>query len=153
MAKQNVETESFGRFDFVKSVGLFGGISAFLVLISLIYLSVRGINYGIDFKGGTEIQVKFTQPVTIDQVRKSVEGMHLGEVGVQSIGEGNEYIVRFIGEKGATDKETNEKLNSSIAHAKDKLTTEFAAIVAFTLPSHDSTSAHTSCSPPSQSPA
>ncbi len=127
MAKQNIETESFGRFDFVKSVGLFGGISAFLVLISLIYLSVRGINYGIDFKGGTEIQVKFTQPVTIDQVRKSVEGMHLGEVGVQSIGEGNEYIVRFIGEKGATDKETNEKLNASIAHAKDKLTTEFAA--------------------------
>ena len=127
MSKQNIQTESFGRFDFVKSVGLFGGISAFLVVISLIYLSVRGINYGIDFKGGTEIQVKFTQPVTIEQIRNSVEGMHLGEVGVQSFGEGNEYIIRFIGEKAATDKETNEKLNTSITLVKEKLSAQFAA--------------------------
>lgn len=124
---KNMQTESFGRFDFVKNIGLFGGISVFLVVASLIYLSIRGINYGIDFKGGTEIQVKFAQPVTIEQVRSSVEGMNLGEVGVQSFGEGSEFIVRFIGEKGATDKETNEKLNASITQVKEKLTTQFAS--------------------------
>lgn len=121
------ETESFGRFDFVKNIGLFGGISVFLVVVSLIYLSVKGINYGIDFKGGTEIQVKFNKAVTIDEIRKSVEGMHLGEVGVQSFGEGNEFIIRFIGEKGATDKETNEKLNSAINLVREKLMAQFAA--------------------------
>ncbi len=125
--QQKVQADSFGRFDFVKNIGLFGGISVFLVLASLIYLSVKGINYGIDFKGGTEIQVKFNQPVTIEQLRSSVAGLRLGEVGVQSFGEGNEFIIRFIGEKGATDKETNEKLNASIAQVKEQLTAAFAA--------------------------
>lgn len=126
-AYQITNDESFGRFDFVANVGLFGGISIFLVVVSLIYLAVRGINYGIDFKGGTEIQVKFSQSVHIDEVRKSLENMKLGEVGVQAFGEGNEYIVRFQGEAGATDKETNDKLNTSIAEVKQKITTQFAA--------------------------
>lgn len=124
---KKVETESFGRIDFVKGIGLFGGISLFLVVASLIYLSVKGINYGIDFKGGTEIQVKFNKAVAIDEVRGSVEGMHLGDIGVQSFGDGNEFIIRFVGEKGATDKETNEKLNQSITLVREKLLTQFAA--------------------------
>ncbi len=121
------EAESFGRFDFVKNIGLFGGISALLVVVSLIYLSVKGINYGIDFKGGTEIQVKFNKPVTIEEIRNSVQGMRLGDVGVQSFGEGNEFIIRFIGEKGESDKETNEKLNASITLVREKLMSQFAA--------------------------
>ena len=129
MANKNIAAtnESFGRFDFVASVGLFGGISVLLVVLSLAYLAIRGINYGIDFKGGNEMQVKFAQPIHIDEVRKAVEGMRLGETGVQSFGE-NEYVIRFQGEAGATDKETNEKLNSSIANVREKITKTFAAI-------------------------
>lgn len=126
MAK-NTQQESSGRFDFVGKVGLFGGISLVLTIVSLIYLAVRGINYGIDFKGGTEMQVKFAQTVHIDEVRKSLDGMSLGEVGVQAFGEGNEFIIRFQGEKGATDKETNDKLNASIVSLKEKITTTFSA--------------------------
>lgn len=127
MANKNTQTnsESFGRFDFVAKVGLFGGISLVLVLISLVYISAKGINYGIDFKGGTEIQVKFEKPVTIDHVRTAVGKIGLGEVGVQAFGEGNEYIVRFQGEKGTTDKETNDLLNKSIGDVKNHLSTEF----------------------------
>lgn len=126
MSKKNIETESFGRYDFVKNIGLFGGVSLALVLFSLVYLSIKGITYGIDFKGGTEIQAKFSKDVTIEQVRASVEGMRLGEIGVQSLGDG-EYIIRFVGETGATDKETNDKLNASITQVKEKLTTQFAS--------------------------
>lgn len=121
------ETESSGKYDFVGKIGLFGGISVLLVVLSLVYLAVKGINYGIDFKGGTEFQVKFAQNVTIDQVRKSVEDLHLGEVGVQSFGESDEFIIRFQGKQGATDKETNEILNQDIAKIKDIVMTTFAA--------------------------
>lgn len=121
------KSESFGRFDFVGKAWLFGGISLFLVVASLIYLGVHGITYGIDFKGGTEIQVKFAQNVTIDETRKAIEDLKLGEVGVQAIGEGNEFIVRFQGKQGATDKETNEILNSNIAKIRDTIATTFAA--------------------------
>ncbi len=127
MAKNNTTQESSGRFDFVGKVGIFGGISLILTVLSLGYIAVKGINYGIDFKGGTEIQVKFEQPVNIDQVRTSLEGQALGEVGVQAFGEGNEFIIRFQGVKGATDKETNENLNTSITGLKDKIMTTFAA--------------------------
>lgn len=121
------KSESFGRFDFVGKAGLFGGISLLLTVVSLIYLAVHGINYGIDFKGGTEIQVKFTQPVTIDQARKAVDDLKLGEVGVQSFGEGNEFIVRFQGKQGANDKETNEILNADITKIKETIMTTFAS--------------------------
>lgn len=126
MSKNNLQNESFGRFDFVKNIGIFGGLSALFVVASLIYLAIQGINYGIDFKGGTEIQVRFEQNVTIEQVRESVESLGLGEVSVQAFGDTSEYIIRFIGEQGATDKETNDILNASIAKVRDKLTTEFA---------------------------
>ncbi len=118
--------ESFGRFDFVKNIGIFGGVSAVFVILSLMYLSIHGITYGIDFKGGTEIQVKFNQPVTIDQIRKTAAAMDLGDTGVQGIGDSSEFIIRFVGHKGATDKETNEKLNASIIRVKEALNTEYA---------------------------
>ncbi len=126
-SKFGSKEESFGRFDFVGKVGFFGGISLLLVVLSMMYLAVRGINYGIDFKGGTEVQVKFSQPVTIDQIRDSVHGLALGEVGVQGFGEGNEFIIRFQGVAGATDKLTNENLNKAIVSLKEKITTTFAA--------------------------
>jgi preprotein translocase subunit SecF len=125
--KFSTQEESFGRFDFVGRIGIFGGISLILVIASMMYIAIRGINYGIDFKGGTEVQVKFEQPVTIDQIRDSVVGLPLGEVGVQAFGEGSEFVIRFQGVHGATDKQTNENLNNAIALLKDKITTTFAA--------------------------
>ena len=122
----NVNHDSFGKFDFVRNIGLFGGFSALLVVLSIIYIGVRGINYGIDFKGGTEIQVKFSQPVTIEQIRKTIEPLDLGEAGVQSFGEGSEFIIRFVGKKGASDKETNDLLNAAIKRTKDAIGAQYA---------------------------
>jgi len=93
----------------------------------MMYLAVRGINYGIDFKGGTEVQVKFSGPVSIDQIRNSVQGLALGEVGVQAFGEGSEFIIRFQGVHGVNDKETNENLNKAIVSLKEKITTTFVS--------------------------
>lgn len=121
------QQNDFGRFDFVGKVGIFGGISALFVVISLIYLAVHGVNYGIDFRGGTEMQVKFASTVTIDHVREAVEKLDLGEVGVQGFGDQSEYIIRFQGKQGATDKETNELLNQAITKIKDSINTTFAS--------------------------
>jgi len=128
MNKINNNTESYGKFDFVGKVGLFGGISLVLTVISLIYLGIHGISYGIDFKGGTEMQVKFAGDVKIDQVRESISKVQLGEVGVQSIGDNNEYVIRFQGVEGKSDKETNEKLNTAIAQVKEAITTQFVSV-------------------------
>ena len=124
---QASNSESFGRFDFVGKVGIFGGISLILVVVSLLYLAVRGINYGIDFKGGTEVQVKFASPVNIDDLRSTLGGLNLGDTSVQAFTEGNEFTIRFQGTAGANDKETNENLNKSIIGLKNAITTKFAS--------------------------
>lgn len=123
--KSSQQDPDYGRFDFVRKVGFFGGLSLILVLISFGFIAAKGISYGIDFKGGTEIQVKFAQDVSIEQLRTSVANSSLGEIGVQSIGDKNEYLIRFQGQKGATDKETNELLNKSIVTVKDHITKDF----------------------------
>ncbi len=117
----------YGRFDFVSKVGLFGGISAALVLISFFYLAVRGITYGIDFVGGTELQVKFATTVNIDQVRTLAEKQGLNNVHIQGFGDQSEYIIRFQTEAGKTDKETNDRQNVMVAKLKNALNTELAS--------------------------
>lgn len=127
VTKNTNPSESSGRVDFVGKVGLFGGISLLLVVASLIYLAVHGVSWGIDFKGGTEMQVKFAEATSIDHVRKTADKLGLGEVGVQAFGEQNEYIIRFQGKHGGSDKETNELLNESIEKLKTAITTDLAA--------------------------
>lgn len=119
------EDEKYGKFDFVGKTPFFGGISLLLVVASLLYLAIGGVRYGIDFKGGTEFQVKFAESVSIDDLRKSSEGLGIGEIGIQSFGEGNEFIIRFQGAQGASDKETNDNLNQSIAKVKGMIDTRF----------------------------
>lgn len=115
----------FGRFDFVGKTGLYGGISLFLVIASLVYIAVRGINYGIDFRGGTEVQVKFSQTVTIDSLRIAVEKLGLGEMGIQSFSGQNEFVIRFQNKtENMTDKQINEQLNSSIEKIKMAINTD-----------------------------
>lgn len=123
----NPAAEGYGKYDFVGKVGIFGGISLVLTLASIFYLLIHGVSWGIDFKGGTEMQVKFAEATHIDQVRKATENLGLGEVGVQSIGDQNEFIVRFQGHEGKNDKETNELLNASITKLRSAIMTDLAA--------------------------
>jgi preprotein translocase subunit SecF len=117
----------YGRFDFVSKVGLFGGISAFLVILSFVYLGIRGVTYGIDFVGGTEIQVRFAKPTPIDEVRKLAEAQGLPNVHLQAFGDQSEYIIRFQTETGKSEKEINEIQNRSVTKLKEAINSQFAA--------------------------
>ncbi|MFN7906060.1 MAG: protein translocase subunit SecF [Pseudobdellovibrionaceae bacterium] len=117
----------FGRFDFVARIGLFGGISLVLTILSLLYLMINGINYGIDFRGGTEIQVKFQEKVTISELRTTMEKLAVGDFGVQGFGDVSEFIIRFQTENKGTEKETNAFLLQKISKIKTALSTEYSA--------------------------
>lgn len=128
MQKKTLEEKESGRFDFVGTMPFFGGVSLLLVIGSILYLAIGGIHYGIDFRGGTEIQVKFAQTVSIDQIRKESESLNIGEVGIQGFGEGNEFVIRFQGKSGANEKETNAILNESIKKVKSMIEVNFASL-------------------------
>jgi preprotein translocase subunit SecF len=84
------------NYNFVGRVPLFGGISAGLVLLSLVGILTRGFNWGIDFAGGTELQVRFDAPVATADIRKVLAEQGFDKNEVQPYGaEGNEYLIRI----------------------------------------------------------
>ncbi len=119
--------ESFGKIDFVGSSALLGAMSGFLILLSFIYLGVRGITWGIDFLGGTEVQVRFENPVKIDDLRGLVEKEGLINPGLQGMGDDKEYIIRFQLPTKGTEKEINLATKASVEHLKNSISTTFAS--------------------------
>jgi preprotein translocase subunit SecF len=119
--------ESFGKIDFVKNSTFFGATSAILVFLALIYLAVRGVSWGIDFLGGTEVQVKFESPVQIQDLRQLVEKEGLINPSLQGFGDEKEYVIRFQLPTKGTEKEINQATKENIEHLKSSITTTFAA--------------------------
>ncbi len=118
------------KIDFVKWIGLWSTVSIGLTLISLVLIFTRGLNYGIDFSGGTEVQVKFAQSVHIDELRKFVEKQGFKDPVVQSFsGAGSEeYLIRLPAPRGIDDKDTNYKLKESIEKVQGSLKVMYPGI-------------------------
>ena len=75
---------------------IFNLISITLVVLSLILLIFKGLNFGIDFKGGTLIELRtLDNKITISDLRKSFNQLNLGDVSVKKFGKDNDYIVKF----------------------------------------------------------
>ena len=102
------------NINFNKFYRSFNILSIFLILLSLILLIFKGLNYGVDFKGGTLIEIRTTKESSnISKIRDSFNIMNLGDVSVKQFGNETDYIVKF------------EKQNSNdpnfIQNIKDKL--------------------------------
>jgi len=101
------------HIDFLGKRSICFTLSGILLALSLWSL-FGGINRGIDFSGGTEIQVKFAQTQSIDELRNALTSLDLGDVSLQSIGqpEDNEFIIRVgtqQGERTASAQEVQEE--------------------------------------------
>ena len=80
------------KFNFNKYFKLFNIFSISLVIISIILLIFKGLNFGIDFKGGTLIELRsIDNQTTISQIRQSFLNMNLGDVTVKEFGENNDF--------------------------------------------------------------
>jgi len=80
--------------DWIGKRKLFYSISGFLFLIGFINIIVRGLNFGIDFKGGSEIVLQFEKQVNISEIRSYVENIGLGNVEVKTFGGETGVLVR-----------------------------------------------------------
>lgn len=114
----------FNNIDFVKLAPLMGGISVLLVLASIVLILTKGFNYGIDFAGGTELQIRFAQPVEAATLRRTLEDIGLGSASVQSFGGTNEYLIRLENPRGTTEKEINTQMNTNVERVQEALRTK-----------------------------
>lgn len=74
-------------------------ISAILLLGSLFFFLTKGLNYGVDFKGGVMIEVGTQQPANLAQVRAGLNGLGLGDVSIQTFGGDKSLLIRFAAGK------------------------------------------------------
>ena len=95
-------------------------ISLILIVASLILLVFKGLNYGVDFKGGTLIEIKVEQSSSkISSIRDSFNQMNLGDVSVKNFGNKTDYIVKFEKQSSNDSKfidNIKTKLSSSIGN-------------------------------------
>jgi len=99
------------NIDFLGKRKIALGLSALLIIISLVALipSVRGLNFGIDFTGGTLVEVKFKQAPSISDVRASIKPAGYEQAIIQEFGSPEEIIIRV------QNKESED--SSSISNA------------------------------------
>jgi len=81
---------------FNKFYKIFNILSLSLILISILLLLFKGLNFGVDFKGGTLIEVRsLDKSLNISDLRKSFNNLNLGDVKVKKFGKVNDYVVKF----------------------------------------------------------
>jgi preprotein translocase subunit SecF len=113
------------NYDFMGKFHIFGGISLAVFVLALILIPVKGIQYGIEFAGGTEMEIKFTQAADAAAVRKTVEGLGFKNAQVQALG-ADEFLIRFENAEAPTEREANEKNKENVARVGDELKKVFA---------------------------
>ena len=82
--------------DFVGKRNFFVLLSTAINLAALFLLIFKGLNYGVDFNGGTVVQLQVARATSADELRRAMAPLKLGEVTVQDFGQaGHQYLVRF----------------------------------------------------------
>ena len=74
----------------------FNIVSIVFVICSILLLAFKGLNYGIDFKGGTLIELRSNDSnVTVSKIRSTLLNMNLGDVSVKKFGNENDFLIKF----------------------------------------------------------
>ena len=105
---------------YYKSLNVF---SIALILLSLIFLIFKGLNYGVDFKGGTLIEIRVeTEKPDIEVLRSSFNKLNLGKISIKNFGSDNDFVVKFKRDE-LNDPEFIENLQRNLSQ---ELTQDFS---------------------------
>ena len=85
-------------------------LSCGLLAVSLLSLAVRGLEFGIDFKGGTLIEVGYSEPADLDSIRGALAGSGFGEAAVQHFGTARDVLVRIAPREGLSRAELSSQV-------------------------------------------
>jgi preprotein translocase subunit SecF len=108
------------KYNFLKFKKSFLVLSTILFVISLGAFSTKGLNLGVDFKGGTVIEMKLAKPYNSEDIRKSLLKINLGDVVVKEFGSSREFLATI--EKKGKD---NDFVGSIKKHLESDLAREF----------------------------
>ena len=97
---------------FNKYYNKFNILSVTLVIVSLIFLVFKGLNFGIDFKGGTLIELRASDPkINVSSLRDTMSQMNLGDISVKNFGNETDFLIKF---ENSNNKNVIEEIRSNL---------------------------------------
>ena len=114
------------NYHFVKYFKLCLGLSIAAILGTIVLLSTSGLNFGIDFKGGTLIQIQTPVATDAGHLRTTLSHLGLGEIQLQAFGTDTEFLIRFPEQPGGPDaqKVAAEKVLAAVPAGSKELRRE-----------------------------
>ncbi len=106
------------NFQFIPRRVVFFAFSAVLVVAAIGLFFTKGLNYGIDFKGGIMMEVRTQGPADIAAMRGRLSGLGLGEIGLQEFGAPEDVLIRVQTQEGG-----EEAQNAAVSKVKSVLGT------------------------------
>ena len=104
------------KINFSKYFKIANILSLSAVLISILFLFFKGLNYGVDFKGGTLLEIRIdNKNIQIQDIRSSLSMPELGDVNVKQFGKEGDFLIKF--EKNANE---NEKFITTLKNTVSK---------------------------------
>jgi len=102
------------NFDFMAKRRFAYIISGVVLLAGFASIIVKGVSFGLDFTGGTELIFRFPRPVEIGELRSMISGANIGTFEIKSFGESTDYIIRTEqqGVGGEISNKVKDLLNS-----------------------------------------
>lgn len=98
------------KFNFMRMRVVTSIVSALLLISSIASLSFQGLNLGIDFTGGTLVEVGYPETVNLDGVRRSLSNSEFSNTSVQYFGTANEILIRIPPQKGLNSADISSNL-------------------------------------------
>jgi preprotein translocase subunit SecF len=89
-------------------------ISLITFIIAVWALAAKGLNLGVDFTGGTVLEVNYPQPAQIDHVRATVERLGYSEVAVQNFGSARDVLIRLPAKSGMSGSQLSEQVMGAL---------------------------------------
>lgn len=107
--KNDIPFMSYGR--------LTTAISLITFILAVFFLGTRGLHYGVDFTGGTVMEVNYPHSADIDSIRKAVDSIGLNDVTVQNFGTSQDVLIRLPIKKDLSIAQLSEKVTTALKAA------------------------------------
>jgi preprotein translocase subunit SecF len=107
--KNDIPFMSYGR--------LTTAISLVTFILAVIFLATRGLNFGVDFTGGTVMEVNYPQAANLEGIRKAVDSIGLKEATVQNFGSSHDVLIRLPVKTGVSVAKLSEEVKAALVVA------------------------------------
>ena len=111
--KKDIPFMSYGR--------LTTAISLITFLLAVFFLAHRGLNLGVDFTGGTIMEVSYPQSADLGKVRSAVDGIGLKEATVQNFGTSHDVLIRLPAKAGLSSAQLSEQVLAALQKSESSV--------------------------------